>query len=180
MSSQTVARRYALALADAVPREEQRAVQEELIAWEAVTQSNGQLQEVFSNPTIPYQQKRAVLDEVIKLAGVRRLTANFLQTLLMNQRLTELGEINRRFVHVLDELSGVVAAHVITARTVSEDTRKDLQQRLVATTGRDVRLSFATDDALIGGIVTRIGSTVYDGSISSQLERVGEKLLGKE
>ncbi|MCM3871288.1 MAG: ATP synthase F1 subunit delta [Pyrinomonadaceae bacterium] len=180
MSSQTVARRYAAALADVlVAGESSREIQDELIAWESMVQSAGQLQQVFGNPTVAYEQKRGLLEELIKRTKVQRPTANFLRILLKNQRLTELGEINKRLEQVLDERSGVVAAQVTTARPVSEEIKKSLNGRLAAITGKNVRLSFAIDETLIGGMVTRVGSTVYDGSIRNQLRELQLKLAGK-
>ncbi len=177
---QTVARRYAAALADVVAqRGEARQVQEELSAWELMIRNNAQLQEVFGNPTIPYDQKRKVLSTLIERTRVRPVTANFLQVLLQNQRLTELGEVNQRFAHVLDERSGIVSAAVTTARPVPESSQQALRQTLTQLTGKEVRLSFQTDEELIGGIVTRIGSTVYDGSVRTQLQQVKEKMVGK-
>jgi F-type H+-transporting ATPase subunit delta len=180
LSSQTVARRYASALADAVLAGGQaREIQNELVRWESMIQSNELLREVLSNPTVNYDQKRSVLEEMIRRTKVRPATGNFLRVLLKNQRLTELGEINKRFALVLDERSGVVAAEVTTARPVSEDIQRALEQRLVSITGKKVRFSFATDESLIGGIVTRIGSTIYDGSVRNQLRQVEGKLAGK-
>jgi F-type H+-transporting ATPase subunit delta len=180
LSAQTVARRYASALADVVIAQgEARSVQDELIAWAQMTKSNSQLQEAFGNPTIPYEQKRNLLKELISRTRVRQTTANFLQVLLRNQRLTDLPEVNKRFARVLDERSGVVGAQVISARPIPESAKRSLQQRLVAMTGKDVRLSFATDESLIGGMVTRIGSTVYDGSVRNKLQQLGEKLAGE-
>lgn len=180
MSSQAVARRYAAALADVViARREEIEVQDELASWESMIQANAQLNEVLSNPTIPYEQKRTVLNQLIERTKVSAPTANFLQILLKNQRLTELGEINKRLTSVLDERAGVVAAQVTTARPISEDAKKSIYQRLAAVTGKDVRLSFVIDDKLIGGMVTRLGSTVYDGSIRNQLEEIETRLAGK-
>lgn len=180
MSVQTVARRYAAALADVVAeRGEARQVQEELAGWELMIKNNEQLQEVLRNPTIPYDQKQKVLSTLITRTRVRPLTANFLQVLLQNQRLMELGEVNKRFAQVLDERSGVVSADVTTARPVPESSQQALRDTLTRLTGKQVRLSFATDAELIGGIVTRIGSTVYDGSVRTQLQQVKEKMAGK-
>lgn len=181
MSSQTVARRYATALADVlVGQGEQRTVQEELIGWESMIRSNPQLQEVFGNPTIPYNQKRKVLQELIGRTKVNQLTANFLQILLKNHRLTAIKEINSRFAEVLDARAGIVAAHVTTAKPASEDIKRLLVEKLSRITGKNVRLSFSTDDSLIGGMVTRVGSTVYDGSIRSQLDRMEKMLAGQQ
>ena len=104
MSLQAMARRYASALADVVlERGEAKEVQQELAAWEQMMQSNPVLQEVFRNPTIALDQKRAVLNKLIERAKPRPTTVNFLKVLLQNQRLTEQGEINRRLAEVLDQ-----------------------------------------------------------------------------
>lgn len=162
-----------------IERGSPREVQDELIAWESMIQSSELLQQVFSNPTVGYEQKRALLEELVKRTRVQKPTANFLRILLKNQRLTELGEINKRLAQVLDERSGVVAAYVTTARPVSDEIQRSLNGRLTTITGKDVRLSFAIDESLIGGMVTRVGSTVYDGSIRNQLRQLESKLAGK-
>ena len=180
MSSQTVARRYATALADAVlAGGEAREIQNELIRWEKMIQESELLREVFSNPTINYDQKRSVLEEMIGRTRVRPATANFLRIVLKNQRLTELGEINKKFAEILDERSGVVAAAVTTARPISEEIKQALEQRLASITGKKVRFSFAIDESIIGGIIARIGSTIYDGSVRNQLRQVEGRLAGK-
>ena len=178
---QTIARRYVAALADVVTkRGEAREVQEELSGWELMMQGNPDLLEVFRNPTIPYEQKHSVLDKLIDRARVRPTTANFLQVLLSNHRLTELGEINKRFAQELDDRSGVVVAQVTTARPVPDEMREGLGARLSGLTGRRVRLQFAVDEDLIGGVVTRVGSTLYDGSVRTQLQQIKQKMAGQQ
>ena len=128
MSVQTVALRYASALADVVlERGEAREVQEELLAWEKMFHANPMLEEVFRNPTIALDKKRAVLNRLIERAKPRPTTANFLKVLLQNQRLTELGEIDRKFAELLDVRAGMVAATVTTARAVPENSQQKLQ-----------------------------------------------------
>ena len=176
-----MARRYAAALADVVTqRGEAREVQEELSAWELMMQGSPDLLEVFRNPTIPYEQKRSVLDRLVARAGVRPTTANFLQVLLRNHRLTELHEINGRFAQELDDRSGVVVAQVTTARPVPDAVREGLGTRLSGLTGRRVRLRFAVDEDLIGGVVARVGSTIYDGSVRTQLQQIRQKMAGQQ
>ena len=175
-----VARRYATALADvATARGEAQEVRGELNDWAEMMQSNDQLLEVFRNPTIPYEQKRKVLTTLITRARVRPTTANFLQVLLQNQRLADLGEVNTRFAQILDERSGMVSAEVTTARPVAQSAQDALRAKLTTMTGQNVRLNFTTDEELIGGIVTRIGSTIYDGSVRNQLQQVRDRLAGK-
>jgi F-type H+-transporting ATPase subunit delta len=179
MSKQTVARRYASALADVVlERGEAGEVQEELVAWEKMFQASPMLPEVFRNPTIALDKKRAVLNKLIERAKPRPTTANFLKVLLQNQRLTELGEINQKFTEILDVRAGMVAAIVTTARSVPENAQQQLHAKLLSLTGKKVRIDFTTDPDLIGGLVTRIGSTVYDGSVRNHLQMIKEKMAG--
>ena len=179
MSSQTVARRYATALADVLAeRNEEAAVREELGAWESMVHENPLLLEVFTNPTIPYVQKSKVLNDLIAKSGIRQTTANFLRLLLRNQRFGELPHVNAKLSGILDERSGVVSAQVVSARPISEPVRRALEKTLEQITNKRIRLSFETDESLLGGIVTRIGSTIYDGSVRSQLERLGQEIAG--
>lgn len=179
MSSQTVARRYASALADAIiDRGEETQVQEELSAWQGMIVENASLLEAFSNPTVAYGQKAAVLNELIARTKVRGTSANFLRVLLRNQRIAELPQINATLARVLDQRSGVVGAQVVSARPVAESIKASLETKLGEMTGKKIRLSFDTDESLLGGIVTRIGSTIYDGSVRNQLRRLGEELAG--
>jgi len=180
LSLQTVARRYAAALADvAIERREEREVQNELEQWSSLIETNPQLKEVFANPTVAYDQKRTVLEELISRTRVRETTASFLRVLLKNQRLSQLREVVARFGQVLDERGGVVAANVTTARPIPEELKNTLHETLTAATNQKVRLSFNTDETIIGGLVARIGSTIFDGSVQSHLERLSEGLAGQ-
>jgi len=179
MSLQMVARRYASALADvALERGEAHEVQGELQAWADLLESNPNLQEVFRNPTIALDKKRAVLNKLIERARPRPTTANFLKVLLQNQRLTELPQINQKLAEILDQRAGMIAATVTTARPVAESSRQSLIGRLSALTKMKVRVDFEEDPDLIGGLVTRIGSTVYDGSVRTQLQQFRDKMTG--
>ena len=179
MSSQTVARRYASALADVIiERREEEQVKEELAAWERMILANRPLLEAFRNPTVPYEQKEKVLREIIMRTKVRSTTENFLRLLLKNQRLPELPEVNAKLAQVLDERAGIVSAEILSARPVSDRIKASLDEKLGQVTGKRIRLSFDIDEMLLGGIVTRIGSTIYDGSVRNQLERLAEELAG--
>jgi F-type H+-transporting ATPase subunit delta len=176
---QTIARRYATALADvAIERREEREVQTELDNWTAMIETNPQLKEVFANPTIIYDHKRKVLEELIARTRVRETTASFLRVLLKNQRISQLRDVTARFEQVLDERAGMVAATVTTARPIPEELKNTLHETLTAATGRKVRLDFNIDEKIIGGVVARIGSTIFDGSVESHLERLAEGLAG--
>jgi F-type H+-transporting ATPase subunit delta len=153
-------------------------VLEELSAWVEMTRTSAELDAVFRNPTVPYEQKRNVIENLIARTRVRPTTANLLRVLLQNHRLGDIEEVARQFGQELDRRSGVVAAEVTTARPLPPEAQEALRRRLGGLTGREVRLRFAVDESLIGGVVTRIGSTVYDGSVRGQLQQVRQRMLG--
>ncbi len=178
MSNETVARRYASALADVVVKSgETEIVRNELKTWEELVNSNANLQEAFANPSIAHLSKEKVLESLLEKAKPTKTTANFLRVLLRNSRLTELGQINEKLASVLEERSGVVSANVTSARPLSESEKTDLQTNLAKLTGKQVKLNFDINEEIIGGVITRIGSTVYDGSVKTQLENLKEQLV---
>ncbi|MEP6911107.1 MAG: ATP synthase F1 subunit delta [bacterium] len=180
MSLRTIARRYASALADvAVARGEEREVQDELKTWELMIASSNELRQVIDSPTVTLDEKRRIVNKLIDRVTPRPTTANFIQVLLQNHRLGQLAAINERLAQVLDERSGVVAATVTTAKPIDGVSQDTLRTNLATLTGKKVRLSFETDEDLIGGLVTRIGSTIYDGSVRNQLQQAKERLIGK-
>lgn len=179
MSIETVARRYASALADVVEKTgETDAVKSELKTWDELVNSNANLRNAFGNPSIPHLRKEAVLIELIARVKPTRTTANFLRVLLENNRLTEISEIVERFEAVIDERGGTVLGEVKSAYTLSEGQKADLVANLEKITGKQIKPSFGIDQDLIGGVVARIGSTVYDGSVRTQLENLREQLIG--
>jgi F-type H+-transporting ATPase subunit delta len=178
MSQETVARRYATALADVVTKNgDIDTVRTELKSWEELIRSSIDLQNAFLNPPIGHASKEKVLESLVQRTRPSRTTSNFLRVLLKNDRIGELDEINRRFEAELEERSGVVTAHVTSARELTDGEKAQLQTNLAKLTGRMVKLEFGIDKDLIGGVVTRIGSTVYDASVKTQLENLREELV---
>jgi F-type H+-transporting ATPase subunit delta len=179
MSVETVARRYASALADVVAKNgDAQSIQTELKMWETMLVSNADLFEVFSNPAIAHKNKERILEDLLGKSQPLQTVANFLRVLLRNNRLTELTEINERFASVLDERSGVVSAEVTSARALSDAEKSELQANLEKLTGKRINANFETNEDIIGGVITRIGSTVYDGSVKTKLEELKEQMIG--
>ena len=179
MSVETISRRYATALADAVMRSgEVETVKNELDVWGQLMSENSDLLNAFRNPAITHANKENVLEGLLAKTRPTRTTSNFLRILLRNGRLTELRQINERFATVLEERSGSVVADVTSARELADAQRIELKVNLERLTGKQVKLIFRTDPNLIGGVITRIGSTVYDGSVRTQLENLKEEMIG--
>lgn len=179
MSVETVARRYAAALADVVKdSSETDTIKSELKSWEDLINSNTDLQTAFSNPAISQADKEKVLNNLIEKTAPTKTTANFLRVLIRNGRLTEIGEINAKFASVLEERSGIVSANITSARELSEAQKAEMRASLERLTSKRINLEFKTDESLIGGIVTRLGSTVYDGSVKTQLQELKQQMIG--
>lgn len=178
MSIQTVARRYANALADVVVKNgETSVVQNELQQFVKLMNESPQLAEVFRNPAVQHEQKSRLLETLITRTKPTKTTANFLRVLLRNARLGELGAVADRFSSVLEERAGLVSAEVTTAAPLTPQQQTALQTQLQTVTGKKVNLNFKIDPEIIGGVVTRIGSTIYDGSVKNQLEQLREKMI---
>lgn len=174
MSVELIARRYATALADTVGSD-YKNVQNELKIFE--TMMNGELSAMFANPAISHVDKVKVLDTLLKKAKPNKLTGNFLRVLLENGRIVNLAEINKSFVQVLEERSGVVSAQITSARELTAKEQKDLAANIEKMLGKKVTLSYKINKEIIGGIVTRIGSTVYDNSVKTQLDNLKKQLV---
>ncbi len=178
MSNETVARRYASALADVVMKSgETETVRAELKAWEQMIAGNAELENAFGNPSIQASKKEAILENLIRKANASKTTSNFLRVLLRNGRLTDLSAVNERFEAVLQERSGIVSGEVISAHELDDAARRELMTNLEKLTGKNVKLAFQIDKDIIGGVVTRVGSTVYDSSVRTQLENLREQLV---
>lgn len=178
MSVETVARRYATALADVVTKTgETENIKTELRQWEAMMSASPELLNAFRNPAIQQNQKEKVLESLIQKAKPAQTTANFLRVLLRNGRLTEISEINQKFESVLEERSGGVSAKIVSSRPLSDAEKQELKANLEKMTGKRVSPNFEIDNGIIGGVVTTIGSTVYDGSVKTQLQQLKEQLI---
>lgn len=177
MNVETIARRYGTALADVViEKGETETVKSELKGWEEMIFSSDDLQSALSNPSIAHMAKEKVLESLLARSKPSKTTANFLRVLLKNGRLTEIAEINDKFDSILEERSGHLTAEVISARELSDVQKNELRSNLERLTGKHIRLEFRIDENLIGGVITRVGSTVYDNSVRTKLDNLREQL----
>ena len=178
MSNETVARRYANALVDVVAKNnELPTVQNELGQFASLMRESAQLTEVLRNPAVAYDQKSKILESLIERTTPTKTTANFLRVLLRNARLADLNVINERFNQVIEERAGLVSAEITTAQPLQPDQQTALQNKLQTVTGKKVVLNFKINPEIIGGVVTQIGSTIYDGSIKNQLQQLKEQMI---
>lgn len=178
-----VAFRYARALVDVVTAPgaetapgDPRRITAQLAQFRDLIQQNPELQILFSTPAIQVAKKKAVLAEMTPLLGLEPLAHNFLSVLLQHDRIALLGEFVEAYESLLNERLGVVVAEISSARALGETEKQELANALRARTGKQVQMNFSLDPSLIGGVVARIGSTIYDGSVQGQLERLRAEL----
>jgi F-type H+-transporting ATPase subunit delta len=179
MTSRGAARRYAKALFD-TSRAEQKDLDEtwrNLRDFAALAIDHQTLGRVLTNPAIPAPRKRAVVENLIARAGlIQPPVAKLLLLLAERDRLALLADVARAFEERLMEHQQVVRAELITSTPLPEDRVQAVKDGLARATGRDVQLAAHVDQSIIGGAIARIGSTVYDGSVTRQLERLRERL----
>ena len=180
MTSSAVTARYANALADVVTGpasavQSQQAASE-LRSFQSILHSSAELHNALTSPAVPAVRKRAVVGRIADQLSLSRVTRNFLYVLVDRRRITHLAAAIDLFEKVIDERLGYTQAEVISAADLVERQRVELVAELEQLTGRKLRPRFTADKSLIGGVIARIGSTVYDGSIRGQLQALGKRL----
>jgi len=170
---------YARAFADVVVggKADPALMLQELQTMEALLAESVQLRRVMENPSIPGEQKRAVLDAVVQKTGASRPVRNFIAVLTDHRRLPLFGEIVRQVEQELNERFGFADAQVTSARPLGESEKQALEAEIAKLTGKRVRARYQQDKSLLGGVVVQVGSTIYDGSVNGQLERIREQLV---
>ena len=175
-----VAGRYARALADVVgPQGDYRTVERELADFAAAYQASPELREVFETPAVALDSKIKVLDAILARMGASRPASNFLRVLVSHFRMTLLDEIREAFAKIVNDRMGIVEVNVYSASALSEEARQTLRSQFEQVTRRQVEMDFHLRENLLGGILAQIRSTVYDGTVRGQLDRIREKLTGR-
>ena len=178
MTNSTAAIRYARALLDVAVKEKADVdqIERELASFVDLFAQYPALEQVFLNPVVPVPRKRAAMDVLSARAGVLPILAKLLGLLAERDRLVLLPALLAAYRDRLFDHRHMVRAEVTTTAPITPERAKSIEASLARLTGRTVALTTKVDPAIIGGVVTRIGSTVYDASITRHLERMKEKL----
>ena len=173
--------RYARALVDSVVAPgtglDPKQTLAELRTFSTMVRESIELRNVLLSPAVSISKKRAVVARFAESLPLSRLVRNFLYVVIDRRRTDILDEIADAFELALDERMGIVRAEVTSAAPMTEGQQAELQQELSRVSGKRVRCDYSIDPALIGGVTARIGSTVYDGSVRTQLHNMRERLV---
>jgi len=181
MTNRTAAARYARALYDVcLDRHDLRKTEGDLTQFAELVAGHEMLGRVLQNPAVPASNKRALIGQLVsRFEGIAAPVAKLLVLLADRDRLILLPDIIHAYrERVLDHL-GIVEAHVTTVQPLTADQTTAIQRQLAKASGRDVTMSTEVDPNILGGVVARLGSTVYDASIARHLERMRQILLAR-
>jgi F-type H+-transporting ATPase subunit delta len=189
MTNRTAANRYARAILEVAVKEAQgvggasavsetlQRIEQELAGFAELFDQHPTLEKVLLNPAVPVPQKRAAVIALTDRAQVLPIVAKLLVVLAERDRLVLVPDLLAQFRERLLDYQNVVRAQVTTAMPLGTDRAKAIEASLARVTGRTVRLATAVDPTIIGGVVARIGSTIYDGSVTRQLQKMKARLV---
>lgn len=173
----TIANRYARALADVsfkLGRHE--AVERELKQFGQLLDGNRELSSFYEDPAISAVRKKAATRQLLARLGFCKTTGNFIHVLVERDRMSHFNEMLEAFRRGVRDRLGIVEVGVTTSTEIDQPLRDQLTRALEQLSGKRVQLHFRTDPHILGGVVTRVGDTIYDGSVRQQLQQMRERL----
>jgi F-type H+-transporting ATPase subunit delta len=170
--------RYAHAFLDVITaaKLDSKAIDKQLADFLGTWNGSPELREFFVNPAVPAMQKVQFLDTLNKKLGMRKELRNLLAVLINNDRIGQVNEVAAAYRKLLQEQLGIRQAEIVTARKLTDIERLQLVAEVGKLAGSEIDATFKLDAAILGGMVVRIGSTVYDGSVRGRLDRLKEAL----
>jgi F-type H+-transporting ATPase subunit delta len=174
----SVASVYARAFADVVMDMHLNADRSiaELRTIASLLAESADLRRVWENPAIPTEQKRKVLDVIAQRDEISKQVRNLVAVLIDHRRVHFLEPIIRQLEKELDARLGFAEAGITSARALADAEKREFETQVGKLTGKKVRAHYEQDATLLGGAVLRIGSTIYDGSVKGQLEKIREAI----
>lgn len=173
MAQRAAARRYAKALFQLAQEGGQvDGVRGELDGLASVLEESAELRSVLLQPLHPATQRRAVLEAVAQQIDASQLLRSFYSFLIDQRRLVDLDAIREEYARLAEDAAGVTHAQVVSARPLRDDQRERLKRALSTRTGKQLEIEVSVDPDLLGGVVAKVGDTVFDGSLRTQLEQL--------
>jgi F-type H+-transporting ATPase subunit delta len=137
---------------------------------------SSELRRVWENPAVPAEQKHRLLDAITQREGIERHVRNLIAVLIDHRRVQFLDRITQQLEKELDARLGFAEAQITSARDLDDGEKRSLEAQIQKMTGKQVRAKFGLDASLLGGAIVRVGSTIYDGSVKGQLQKIKEAI----
>jgi F-type H+-transporting ATPase subunit delta len=173
-----VATRYGRALADVVVTSniDGATVLAALRQVEQVIEGSEELRTALQSPVVSPARKRAVMKRVLEPMGLPGKVQNFVNVIIDHRRAKDFLHIVDAFEQLLDARLGYIGAEVRSAKELNGSQQAAIEAQVSRVAGKKAKMKFIIDPSMIGGVVARVGSTVYDGSVRGQLDRLRTKL----
>jgi F-type H+-transporting ATPase subunit delta len=168
---------YATALADiALEQGATEPVKKQLEEFGSAYAESAELRSVLSSPAVAIEAKHGVIEKLAARLGASKIVRNFLFVIADNQRTHLLPEILQTFESVIRQRQGFAEAEVASPAELTAAQKTVLQQSLERLTGKKIQAKYSLDAGLLGGVVVRIGDTIYDGSVRNRLNQMRARL----
>ncbi len=154
-----------------------KEIQLQLDDFVAAWRESAGLREVLLDPSFPAEEKIAILDKLNVRLQMSVQVRNFVAVLIQHNRLDALDDVLLEYRREVNRRLGISEAYITTARPLAADERQNIEQKVAEMTGTQVQATYHEDKSLLGGVVVRVGSTVYDGSVKGRLDRLKEQLV---
>lgn len=170
---------YGRAMADVIVDRSLDAsrVSSELESIGSLLGQSSDLRTVWDSPSVASDQKLGLLDALAKKLGISREVRNFVAVLISNRRIHAYSEIAKNAIEQINERLGIADAEIVSVRELGAEERRRLEDQVAKVTGKKLRVRYSLDQKLMGGVVVKVGSTIYDGSVRGQLQRMKEQLV---
>ena len=180
MIAGSIARRYAKALLEiGIQQQTYDALGKELDRAADTLRSSPELRLALENPVFSLEKRKLIMDELVRRLALSKTVRNFIMLLLDKGRIAALPDIARAHRALVDEHAGRVRATVTSARPLDPMLETRLKTALEKSSGKVVIFEKREDPSIMGGLVTQLGDTVYDGSVRTQLQQLREELLSE-
>ena len=180
MNVSALSRKYARALLEsALGKKCEEAVLKDLKLIDSILQDNPDLIKAMIDPGATLSRKKDLLAAILKKLKLHTFTNNCLELLLENGRFARLPELPAGYRQELDRHRGIVEVEVHLKSPLSKTQGTRLENVMKKITGKQIRMTTSERPEILGGLIVKVGSQVYDGSLTSQLQRIRQDMLGE-
>jgi len=177
MAAGSLARRYAKAVIElGQANDNADRMGSDLRSLAKAMKDSAELQSVLTNPAIRRADRRRVIDGLLQAIGALPMSKNLVYLLLDSERMSSVPDISREVDAMIEAKSGRITAEITSARPLEIAQLTEITVALEKLSGKKVTVTKREDESLLGGVVAKLGDTVYDGSLRTQLRNLRDEL----